>query len=558
MAMAAAFTEADLRRAADGRSFDRGLGYLDCVQDLDFSTGEITATVYGSETYQVSLMLDDDGIAGECSCPYGLDGHFCKHCVAVGLVVLRDGADLRERRATARERKRGLQDWLASLSRQELLDLLLAQITEDRELRRRLELRAASAHRDVAAIRARIRELLDTGRYGRHGFVEYDQAFGYAGRVQEAATAIEALIDAGEAVQAMQVARAAVEALAGAYECVDDSSGSVGDAAAELAAVHARACEAARPDPVELADYLAERLLTPYDVVEFDLRDYNGVLGVSGLARVRERVSAAWARNPSGWAEKHLMEQLVRAEGDVDALVGVLAADLDERGYGHLRIATELDAAGRGGEALDWAERGVREARQPDSRLVDYVVARYQSAGRAADAVGARREHVGVSRSLQTYRQLRQVAEAAGVWQVERGAALDRLRVDAVGDGRARNRMWGAPVWVDALLDDGDLDGAWEAATAAAASDAQWLRLADAVAPSRPEDALAVYLRLIDPLKAQTGDSVYQQVVRLLVAARGCWQRLGRAGECTAYVAALRADQRRKRNLMRTLDQHGL
>lgn len=558
MAMAAAFTEADLRRAADGRSFDRGLGYLDCVQDLDFSTGEITATVYGSETYQVSLMLDDGGIAGDCSCPYGLDGNFCKHCVAVGLVVLRDGGDLRERRATARQRKRGLYDWLASLSRQELLDLLLAQITEDRELRRRLELRAASAHRDVAAIRSRISDLLDTGRYGRHGFVEYDQAFGYAGRVHEAAAAIESLIEAGEAAQAMHVARSAVEALAGAYECVDDSSGSVGDAAAELAAVHARACEAARPDPVELADYLAERLLAPYDVVEFGLGDYTGVLGVSGLARVRERVSAAWARNPSGWAEKHMMELLVRAEGDVDALVGVLAADLDERGCGHLRIAAELDAAGRGGEALEWAERGVREARQPDSRLVDYVVARYQSAGRGADAVGARRDHFGVSRSLETYRQLRQVAEAAGVWQAERGAALDRLRADAVGDGRARNRMWGAPVWVDALLDDGDLDGAWQAATAAAASEAQWLRLADAVAPSRPVDALAVYLRLIEPLKAQTGDSVYQQVVRLLVAARACWQLLGRTGDCTAYVAALRADQRRKRNLIRTLDQHGL
>lgn len=556
--MAAAFTETDLKRAADGRSFDRGQGYLDCVHDLDFSTDEITATVYGTAAYQVTLTLQDDGVAGACSCPYGLDGFFCKHCVAVGLVVLRGGRDLQERRASARERRLDLEDWLASLSRQELLDLVLAQVADDRELRRRLELRAASANRDVSAIRARIRDLLDTGDYGRHGFVEYDQAFDYSERVREAVAAIEALIDAGEAAEAMHITRAAIATLAGAYEYIDDSSGSVGDAAAELAAVHASACEAARPDPIELADYLAGALLAPHGLVSFDLADYTSVLGVHGLARIRERISSAWTRNPSGWIEKHLMESLVRAEGDVDALIGVLAADLDERGYGHLRIAEELDAVGRGGEALQWAERGVREAHHPDLRLVDYVVARYQSEGRAADAVRTRRDQFGRNRSLQTYRQLRTAAEQAGVWHDERGAALQILRADALGDGKAGHRMWGSPVWVDALLDDGDVDGAWQAATIASASDTQWLRLADAVAPTRPGDALAVYLRLIEPLKSQTGNSVYQQLARLLVAARACWQRLGQASECTAYVAALRADHKRKRNLMRTLDQHGL
>jgi len=297
---------------------------------------------------------------------------------------------------------------------------------------------------------------------------------------------------------------------------------------------------------------------TPYDVVVFDLADYAGVLSATGLARVRERISAAWTKNPSGWREKHLMESLVRAEGDVDALVGVLAADLDECGWGHLRIAQELDGAGRGGEALDWAERGVRDARQPDPRLVDYVVARYQVEGRADDAVRARRDHFGRSPSLETYRQLRKAAEQAGVWQVERATALERLRTDAIGDGTARHRMWGVPLWVDVLLDDGDVDGAWQAATVATASDAQWLRLADAVAPTRPGDALAVYLRLVEPLKGQTGDSVYQQIARLLVSARACWQLLGQMTECTAYVSALRADQKRRRNLMRTLDQHGL
>ena len=56
------------------------------------------------------------------------------------------------------------------------------------------------------------------------------------------------------------------------------------------------------------------------------------------------------------------MEELLRAEGDVDALIALNTADLLPSGYTHLLIAHELYQAGRAGEALEWAERGLREA----------------------------------------------------------------------------------------------------------------------------------------------------------------------------------------------------
>ncbi len=55
----------------------------------------------------------------------------------------------------------------------------------------------------------------------------------------------------------------------------------------------------------------------------------------------------------------------------------------------------------------------------------------------------------------------------------------------------------------------------------------------------------------------QTGNAVYEQVTRLLLSMRDCHGRLGTEDEFTAYLAALRAGQKRKRNLMRLLDQHG-
>ncbi|SRR6266567_6872457 len=87
------FTEADIRLAAGARSFERGLEYLDAVQDLRISDGEVTASVYGNSEYTVCLIIGDQRLSGGCTCPYGQDGFFCKHCVAVGLSVLEMGED---------------------------------------------------------------------------------------------------------------------------------------------------------------------------------------------------------------------------------------------------------------------------------------------------------------------------------------------------------------------------------------------------------------------------------------------------------------------------------
>lgn len=84
------------------------------------------------------------------------------------------------------------------------------------------------------------------------------------------------------------------------------------------------------------------------------------------------------------------------------------------------------------------------------------------------------------------------------------------------------------------------------------------LTLADLLSVDQPADLLPVYLRAIEPLRSLTGDSVYQQVAALHVKMRDCQERLGAGAQFAAYLAALRRDQRRKRNLIKLLDQRGL
>ncbi|KUO16738.1 hypothetical protein [Streptomyces dysideae] len=81
----------------------------------------------------------------------------------------------------------------------------------------------------------------------------------------------------------------------------------------------------------------------------------------------------------------------------------------------------------------------------------------------------------------------------------------------------------------------------------------QRLALAD-----RPAGGLAVHLRAVEPLRTVTGDADYQQIARLLLGSRACHQHLGTTAEFEDCRTALRHDLKRMRNLVKTLDQHGL
>ncbi|MEU0842303.1 SWIM zinc finger family protein [Streptomyces sp. NPDC005962] len=147
----APYIESDVRQLAGSRSYERGLGYLDAVGPLRVEKGRVTATVEGTERYRV--VLDDSrGLRAACDCPYGEEGHFCKHCVAVALTALREEAAARE---TA------LDAWLDGLGRHELLALVRERLAEDPDFTELLSLRATMAGGDTTSIQADISVLLD-------------------------------------------------------------------------------------------------------------------------------------------------------------------------------------------------------------------------------------------------------------------------------------------------------------------------------------------------------------------------------------------------------------
>ena len=124
-------TTALLRHKAGAKSYWRGLTYRDSVSHLRVLSRHVAARVMGTDQYEVELAWDGTLLGGRCSCPHGEQGFFCKHCVAVGLVLLEQGRTLPPPDAEDEE----LRAHLRALDPAVLAELLYEHAGRDRTLR---------------------------------------------------------------------------------------------------------------------------------------------------------------------------------------------------------------------------------------------------------------------------------------------------------------------------------------------------------------------------------------------------------------------------------------
>ncbi|WP_176012888.1 SWIM zinc finger domain-containing protein [Victivallis sp. Marseille-Q1083] len=118
-------TRQNLRKEAGDVYFKRGLDYFKAgqVQTLHLNDGRIEGKVAGSRFYHCSIESDGNGwFSGECSCPLGDDGEFCKHLVALGLAFI-EGFETPQPTSGKRS-KFDLAAFLKAQSKEELMTLL--------------------------------------------------------------------------------------------------------------------------------------------------------------------------------------------------------------------------------------------------------------------------------------------------------------------------------------------------------------------------------------------------------------------------------------------------
>src|SRR5262249_15250767 len=223
----ALITEKTIRALANAKSFARGKEYFcdGAVSDVIRRGNRVTAEVEGSDLYEVTIELGDDGdepvADAECTCPYDWGG-YCKHVVAVLLKLAHGSDDVTECVP--------VDNAIRALDRDDLVRLLIKRLDSDRGLASWIEAElAAMAARKAATSRSDGgKVLVDTGPIrkqarrvlaGRHRGARYADDYRSGGEISQLRDLVDEAIpflESGDGLNALRV----LESIADAF--VDD------------------------------------------------------------------------------------------------------------------------------------------------------------------------------------------------------------------------------------------------------------------------------------------------------------------------------------------------
>lgn len=344
MAKRTDITEAAIRRAADGKSCRRGEGYFrrGMVSSLQTEGDVVVGTVSGTDDYDVRLWADDGEVDGECSCPRGRSGVFCKHLVAAGLTHLAGGvvrvpddgdeAGQPPRLQPPPGPKVTMDDVRERLLQKpsaDLVEIIVRQAERDDHLRRSLLLEAARrlpGGLDVATFRVAVDAATEAG-----DFVEHHDVYIFTSGIEDVVDAIGELLEAGHAADVVELTEHALRRCEQALQQMDDSDGEMWSILGRLQELHHAACVKARPDPEALARRLFQwELEARWDTFRGSVETYADVLGEKGLAVYRALAEETWKKVPQlGPGDHHscdgsrhsitsIMQSLARSSGDVE------------------------------------------------------------------------------------------------------------------------------------------------------------------------------------------------------------------------------------------------
>jgi uncharacterized Zn finger protein len=542
--------------------FERGEGYHrgGHVYDLVEHGGVVVAKVTGTEDYRVRLWAED-GLAYSCDCPLGLDGEFCKHCVAAGLAWLE--GDFSKDTPSGSATMNDVQTYLEDQDKDLLVRILMEQAMEDEGLRERLLLRASRiGGLELAAFRRAVDDAVDFDEYSNS---PWDHIKG----IQNVIGAIAELLEEGFAAEVVELSEYALAKIEGIRYCPVD-----GTIYSTLEDLHHEACKRAEPDAEALAKRLFEWELGGDDDTFFDaVSTYADVLGERGLAEYRRLAEKEWADIPTlgpdpqnrpryyGKRERlaDIMQSLAYRSGDLEALVAVKSKDLSTS-LAYLEVARIYKQADDDEKALEWAEEGAwvfPDGGHPDLRR--FLADEYHDRGRHEEAMDLIWTGFAEAPRLGSYEELTSHADRAGTWEPWRAKALHFLREDIAREKEeSKGSYLSFPVdhskLVEILLWEGNIEEAWREAKDGGCSDTLWLELAARREEDDPADSLAIYQEKIEPLVNQTDNKAYRRAYELLLKVRTLMRRLGRQAEFDEYVQLLRLEYKRKRNFMKLLD----
>jgi hypothetical protein len=443
-------------------------------------------------------------------------------------------------RKTSAELEADLRLILDELPAEDLRELLAWAAAWHEDVERRIRLLAARMTGDLKTLRAEVDRGLRTRR-----FLGYRESVEWAHAARPILTELETVVGNAPSRELVELLERAVGHVVKVIQTrADDSSGLIGDLARDLLDLHARTCDAGVADPLKLARWMIRFRFVEQDFFEPDPFRYRDALGDQGLAEFRSLLEAQSDRDT--FASRYAHERLAVLDGDSDVIVSLLGGDLS-RPHQFIKIAEAMAELGRDDEVTRWARQGIAQTTgwQTD-QLYDLACNAYLRQNQPLEVLAMRRAQHERTPTSSGYRQLKRAAETVDAWELERDGARRALREH------------NPPGLIDALLDDGEDELAWQTATASGApelGEQAWLRLAEARQKTHPADVLPIYWRTINTILETADRRAYAGAIRLMKRAHDAAIAAGRTDEFDGRVLALREHHRRRPALISMLDK---
>jgi hypothetical protein len=608
---AAAISDAVLRGLTGASVFARGQTYAcgDSVQDADLSfsddeqTISLQATVQGTQPYSVDVVLtENDAVAGDCDCPHAQEGYFCKHQVALALVLRgmlggdapaidpvaqKKVAASAKRAKTQASNRASLQNFVNQQSAAYLAQRLWDWAELDRNLMADLKGWAAQAQAmgDPKSLTKAITELLRSNRE----FLDWRECAAYVHRAGKVLPLLQPWLQK-DPVQLRELCDHALRRLFKVAEQADDSNGEIGDLMHGVMDLMLAALKAQPPEAAWLDRFFALQQADPWG-----LWSERAVIDAAGAA-----VQAAFAKRAvTDW--QAWQANKCTAQADASAVKGALRkrSELVVSSWGAERYDPErqklrqryLDCierqddplammeamhssaqdAGEFSQLVEYCEkhRKLREAMgyaleaykkfPKDGRAEANVLRCYERDGWDEEALVIRRRQLEARPDVEHFRAALKSAQNAG-----RDVASYRAELFAWAQAQEL-KVRAAPSWsrqagpagerdvsirVRWLLADKQLDEALALVQAPHRCDAKLLREIAAKLPaSRNQEALPLLLRAFE-FAMPSASTPYTDVLEIVKEAIVRMEPLPRA----QWLASLGAQYKAKRNFIKGLD----
>jgi uncharacterized Zn finger protein len=560
---------------ANTKSFERGVEYY--RSSTIFNTSRrgniLLGDCAGSSAPYYHLRVEVEGNyikSAVCSCPYDLDG-YCKHIVALLLTYIHQPDKFVEQKSVI--------DLLQDLEKDALVALIARLVERDQDLYNKVEMaipmvkvttQPESAVPRVKqqtqvsepTYRKQVRRILKQSRYDENYDNEWDSP-AYLDDLEEVLQTANQFLAAGDAEGALVILRVLLEETTNDYDSDVDYNGDVASFIQDLGMPMAEAILS-----VEMDDKFREELETSIREI---LDNLDEAIEESELEVVGAAIEYGWSELPdeeTQWdefdeeewmlfdtlqqARLNVLEYQGRSDeflklaqkGDTKRYVlkllelkrvdeAVAASQSLSGNHEILAVAQKMQEAGRLGDAITLAERGLNQAGYFIYELATWLAPLEESLGKKELAVVAYKTAFDVHPTIENYRHIKQLCGAN--WNNLREELMLKVPETQMPE-----------IMVEIHLEEHN----WDAAITLAEKHNFYYdliaKVADAVIQYRPDWVIRVSIKQSDALIVKTQSNLYPTAAQWLRRAKQAYLHKGQIAEWQAYITNLRATYARR------------